>query len=122
MENTHKEAIERYKRLIKKAVNKVFSKDILVILFGSLARGEFDRQSDIDIGIYTGTDISGKKYLEISAQLERLPILREIDLVDLAKVKDASFLEQVIKEGKIWISSERLLKDLKGRLEGMKKS
>jgi len=122
MENPHKEAIERYKRLIKKAVNKVFSKDILVILFGSLARGEFDRQSDIDIGIYIGAEISGKKYLEISAQLERLPILREIDLVDLAKVKDASFLEQIIKEGTIWISSERLLKDLKRRLESMKKS
>ena len=122
MENTHKEAIERYKRLIKKAVNKVFSKDILVILFGSLARGEFDRQSDIDIGIYIGAEISGKKYLEISAQLERLPILREIDLVDLAKVKDASFLEQIIEEGTIWISSERLLKDLKRRLESMKKS
>jgi len=122
MENTHKEVIERYKRLIKKAVNKVFSKDILVILFGSLARGEFDRQSDIDIGIYIGAEISGKKYLEISAQLERLPILREIDLVDLAKVKDASFLEQIIKEGTIWISSERLLKDLKRRLESMKKS
>jgi predicted nucleotidyltransferase len=122
MENTHKEVIERYKRLIKKAVKKVFSKDILVILFGSLARGEFDRQSDIDIGIYIGAEISGKKYLEISAQLERLPILREIDLVDLAKVKDASFLEQIIKEGTIWISSERLLKDLKRRLESMKKS
>ncbi len=122
MENTHKEAIERYKRLIKKAVKKVFPEEILIILFGPLARGMFDRQSDIDIGIYTGTEISGKKYFEIGALFEQLPILREIDLVDLAKVKDVNFLEQIIKEGKIWIGSERLFKDLKGRLESMKRS
>ncbi len=93
----------------------------LIIFFGSIVKGNFDNLSDIDVGIYCGKEIDPILYLKIEEAIENLPILREIDIVDLALVKDKYFLGKIIEEGKVWKGSEELLKDLKRLSEGLRK-
>ena len=96
--------------------------DCLIIFFGSVARGQMSRTSDIDVGIYCKDGLNPKLYLRIIDSIEELPILREVEVVDLKEVKDPSFLANILEEGKIWKGSPDLLKDLKERLESLRKS
>ncbi len=49
---------------IKKAVLDAFrGEDVIIILFGSRARGNFDRRSDIDIGILPKNEYDHKKLI-----------------------------------------------------------
>jgi hypothetical protein len=55
-------------------------------------------------------------------EIEKAPILREVDLVDLAKVNDEKFLSSVLERGKVWKSSRELFQNLKKRLENLNRS
>ena len=92
-------------RLLKK------SYAIAAILFGSIARGNFDRRSDIDILlIYRNKgDLDSDKHL-----FDRLPLVegREIQIVartlDELKDSDKVFLSNVFKEGVLLFVREPL--------------
>lgn len=92
-------------RLLKK------SNAIAAILFGSIARGDFDRRSDIDILlIYRNKDeLDSDKHL-----FDRLPLVdgREIQIVartlDELKDSDKVFLSNVFKEGVLLFVREPL--------------
>jgi predicted nucleotidyltransferase len=80
-----------------------FLKDenITIILFGSRARGKFNRFSDIDIGIIPNDKLDNKKITLLKDSLENMNIPYTIDIVDLSKVSNA-FKQKALKEKVIW--------------------
>ena len=67
-----------------------------IILFGSRARGDYHRASDIDLAVYGG-DITGFS-LDVE---EKTSTLLTYDVVDMRKEHKATFVETIIGEGKI---------------------
>ncbi len=115
-------AREDYINMIGSAIEDTLGdRDCLVIFFGSVAKGNISRTSDIDVGIYCRGGLDPTLYLRIMDRIENLPILREVEVVDLGEVKDKVFLENVLREGVVWKGSEDLLKDLRERLESLKR-
>jgi len=94
------------KRILKK-IAKELSKieDVkAVILYGSLARGEFTSRSDVDLFILTTEDKTQKeiydKVIELESEIGRniQPTIRTI--VELQKT-DTGLLQNIFQEGKI---------------------
>jgi len=69
-----------------------------VILFGSRARGDFSRVSDIDIGILPGRNFDRRKLVFLKEIVENLNIPYTVDIVDLSRVLDV-FKEKLLREG-----------------------
>ncbi len=112
---------EDYMRLIGDAIKRSLKKDCLIIFFGSVADGNLRRTSDIDVAIYCREGLSSIEYLQILDQIEGLPILRDIDLVNLCEIKDEEFLKNILERGKIWTGSKELLEDLKRHIKNSEK-
>lgn len=74
-----------------------FPKIKKVWIFGSRARGDFKRSSDIDLA-YEADDFSLDEELGLRAALSALPLPYQIDLVEIASIKEAAFLERVLAE------------------------
>ena len=67
-----------------------------ILLFGSRARGDYNRTSDIDLAV-TGGNISG---FAVSIEEETSTLL-EYDIVDLDKPVSEELLKSIRDEGKI---------------------
>ena len=67
-----------------------------VILFGSRARGDYHRASDIDLAVLGG-DIT-KFTLDVE---EKTSTLLTYDVIDLNKELQVGFVESIEKEGKV---------------------
>ena len=67
-----------------------------IILFGSRARGDYNRTSDIDLAV-TGGNVSG---FAVSIEEETSTLL-EYDIVDLDKPVSEELLKSIRDEGKI---------------------
>ncbi len=65
-----------------------------VILFGSRARGDHDRSSDIDLAV-AGGDIKRFSY----AMEEKTSTLLRFDIIDLEACSDAGFIAGIEAEG-----------------------
>ncbi len=111
---------EEYIEMVGNAVNKATMGKCLIIFFGSILTNKFNRTSDIDVGIYCGKKLTGRAYTRILEEIDKLPILREVDIVDIANIKDREFLKNVLK-GKIWKNIPELMNDLKNRIKNSKK-
>lgn len=107
----------RDKKLLKRFVEKV--KDLphlqCIILFGSMARGEEDKRSDIDVLLVIEEENPKSRLPEIMGIVTSLKPHREIKPVvtNLADY-DEEFLQTVIREGKVvWgkvvVTPDRLL-------------
>lgn len=55
---------------------------IAIYLFGSMARGDVHRESDVDLAILSGAKIPTAALFDLTARLEAL-LHRSVDLVDL---------------------------------------
>jgi len=110
-----------YKKLIGEAIEKVFKKECLIIFFGSINTDRFSRVSDIDVAIYSKEPVGSCEIVKITEEIEKLPILREVDIVDVRKIKDYRFLEKIVNEGTVWKNMPELMKDLKRLLKSLKK-
>jgi len=94
------------KRILKKIAKKLSKiEDVKsVILYGSLARGEFTSRSDIDLFILTTEDKTQKeiydKVIELESEIGRniQPTIRTI--AELQKT-DTGLLQNIFQEGKI---------------------
>ncbi len=104
---TNKEKLKIYEKSlaqVKKTVLDIMSgEDIQIILFGSRARGDFNRFSDIDIGILPKNEYNKMKLTILKEKLEDMNIPYKVEVVDISKVSQI-FLEKVLKEGKVWKS------------------
>ena len=67
-----------------------------IILFGSRARGDFHRVSDIDLAVYGG-DVSGFS-LDVE---EYTSTLLTYDVIDMKKEHQEKLLESIKREGKV---------------------
>ncbi len=75
--------------------------DARIYLFGSWARGEQKRTSDIDIAIEHQGNVTPEIFMKIRELLEESSIPYRVDVVDL--VKAGSMLAQKVKEeGILW--------------------
>ncbi|MEZ5335666.1 MAG: nucleotidyltransferase domain-containing protein [Methanolobus sp.] len=102
------EVLEVSIRKVKKAVIKAFEHDdVLIVLFGSRARGNAHSTSDIDIGILPSGKCDRKKVAALKEEFEEMNIPYTVDLVNLATVSD-DFRQKVLAEGDIWKESTNL--------------
>lgn len=74
---------------------------VKVYLFGSWARNEEKRSSDIDIAFRSTEQIPMRQWVELREQIEESTIPYKVDLVDLTNANDV-IIKKVKKEGIIW--------------------
>ncbi|MGL6174669.1 MAG: nucleotidyltransferase domain-containing protein [Cellulosilyticaceae bacterium] len=67
-----------------------------IVLFGSRARGENRKTSDIDLAIYGNNIDQGSLAYQLD---EEVPTLLEFDLSVMQQIEDRVFIEQVEKDG-----------------------
>ena len=103
---------ERYAHLKDNEVKKMTTSEILeslleiiseyssisrVVLFGSVARGNESRGSDIDIAISGEFD-----YFELDERIKNdIDTLRSIDIVEYDEIKSRRFREEIDRYGKV---------------------
>lgn len=75
--------------------------NVIVLLFGSRARGDFSRVSDIDIGIIPGKNFDRRKLVFLKEKIEDLNIPYTVDVVDLSRVSEV-FKDKALREGFVW--------------------
>lgn len=67
-----------------------------VILFGSRARGNYKKTSDIDLAV---TFEKGDKKLQLIRKLEEMKCILKFDVLNLEKVANEKLLQNIQKEG-----------------------
>ncbi len=90
--------LEEAKRII---LDKLRGVDANVYLFGSWARGEARRHSDIDVAIAAAEPLPAALLLELEEALEASEILYPVDLVDL-NAAASTLRQKVLAEGIAW--------------------
>ena len=89
-------------RDLKSLIIEFFKEEnVIVILFGSRARGDYSRVSDIDIGILPKNRLDRKKLVLLKEKIDNLNFPYTVDVVDLSKVSEA-FREKALREGIVW--------------------
>jgi predicted nucleotidyltransferase len=102
MEHTSEQIYHKSLKAVKSAVLDAFrDQNITIFLFGSRARGDFNRHSDLDIGILPKQGYDRKKLVYLKDKLENLNIPYKVDVIDMSTVSDV-FREKALKEGEIW--------------------
>ncbi|MEK7202687.1 MAG: nucleotidyltransferase domain-containing protein [Patescibacteria group bacterium] len=71
---------------VKEIVHRYLGTDVQIVLFGSRATGNSVEFSDYDIGLRAEEPIEPLAMARIYDEIEALPILRQVDIVDLSKV------------------------------------
>lgn len=93
-------------------------KEILfAYLYGSVARGEARKSSDVDIGIFIDRNFNANAFyeIEIAREIEKHTGLKNVEVIILNK-KPLRFLNQVLRYGKLIFSRnerERILFETK---------
>lgn len=91
---------EKFQQEVRNIVEKHLNSDEFdVFFFGSRVSGTSDERSDIDIGIKGEKPVPADKFFRIKEELEQLPVLYKIELVDFYYVStDFSQLAEKNKE------------------------
>lgn len=74
---------------------RYLSPDYRLFLFGSWAKGNALPESDLDVGILGNAPVPWEIMVNILQEVEAIPTLRKIDLVDLCSV-EKDFRESVL--------------------------
>ncbi|SDC85421.1 MULTISPECIES: nucleotidyltransferase domain-containing protein [unclassified Candidatus Frackibacter] len=69
-------------------------------IFGSRARGDYEKTSDIDIAIYA-PEISSLELNLLRDKLEQLDIIYKIDVVDFFNISKQGLIDNIKEEGKV---------------------
>lgn len=86
--------LEHYsEKKLKEELLKIIGKHLnlskyKVFVFGSRVTGKGDDRSDIDVGIEGPEPVSSAAKLEIAEEVENLPTLYKIEIVDFSQVPD----------------------------------
>ena len=71
-----------------------------VYLFGSRVKGNYRKDSDLDIAVFNST---GLKFLKIEEALENSNIPYSMDIICMDMIDNKTFIQEVIKNGiRIW--------------------
>src|ERR1043166_2648493 len=87
-------ALEEVRRIVLNIVDRKGA----VYLFGSWARGEATRLSDIDVAIDPSTPLPRGMLASLREQLEESSVPYHVDIVDLTRT-DPDFRRRVLAEG-----------------------
>ncbi len=95
---------EKALKLLEDVIKDAFKdSDVKIVLFGSRARGDYIKTSDIDIGILPRGKINKKKLILLREKMENSNIPYKVDIVDLSQAS-REFKEKALKEGILWKS------------------
>ncbi|OGC06758.1 hypothetical protein A2230_01865 [candidate division WOR-1 bacterium RIFOXYA2_FULL_36_21] len=67
-----------------------------VFYFGSQVNGDATSRSDFDVGIDAGKKISSETKLDIQQDMDNLPVMQKIEIVDFSQV-DSEFKKVALK-------------------------
>lgn len=81
-----------------------------IILFGSYARGDQRKDSDVDIAIKSNENITKKQLFEMTEKLEQI-LKKDVDLIDLNTISD-SFRYEILMNGKVLYCKDSFQFDL----------
>lgn len=87
------------KKIIK-IIRNYLSGDYKILIFGSWAKDDALETSDIDVGILGKEKVLWSLMVKILEEVEKIPTLRSIDIVDLNSV-DENFKNNVLRYGKV---------------------
>jgi predicted nucleotidyltransferase len=88
-------------------INAVFSQYEFiekVVIYGSRARGDFRKGSDIDLVIFGKLDQMDK--IRIAGQIEDLPIPYLVDISLFSNIKNENLIEHIERIGKVFYSKQ----------------
>jgi len=106
------------KQILDVIFSLIDSQKCIIFLFGSFAKHDERRTSDIDIGVLSSESLPPSKICTLRDELnEKVRTLRKIDFVDFSIANDKIFVKEAIKEAKIWYQG----KECKTTLETLKK-
>jgi len=94
MENDYGINEQSYKKILE--VFKTIPQLEQVVLFGSRARGDYKKTSDIDIAVkFKGVD----KKLALIGKLEEIDCILKFDVINIEKKSNKKLIENIEKEG-----------------------
>ena len=86
---------------VRRIVLDIIDGEATVYLFGSWARGEATRLSDIDVAIDPSTPLPRGMLARLREHLEESHVPYHVDIVDLTRT-DSEFRSRVLAEGILW--------------------
>ena len=90
---------ERALDMLKDILGQIFvTGEVEMVLFGSRARGDYLKTSDIDLGILPQGELDERKLILLREKLENSNIPYKVDVVDFSKVSK-EFAEKALEEG-----------------------
>jgi uncharacterized protein len=95
---TRQRAIEELRRMVLAALG---DHDAEVWLFGSCARGEALRHSDIDIAVLPRDELPSAFFSDLAEGVEESSIPYDVDIVDLRSAA-STLIDEVRREGVKW--------------------
>jgi len=91
----------RSERYLKKLLRENLPEGSRIFLFGSRAKGNFTRGSDIDIGVMAGSVIDPKLLVKLIEIIDESFVPFKVDIVDFETV-DESFRDEAMKRIVQW--------------------
>ena len=85
------------------SVFKKYSEIERVIIYGSRAKGNHQRGSDIDLAI-VGDDFTEQQLIELETRLDDLLLPYKIDLCRFENIKNPDLIDHIERVGKSFIS------------------
>lgn len=71
-----------------------------IILFGSRAKGNYKKGSDIDLAVFA-ENLSLSELMKIKSDLWELPLPYTFDIVDFSKIKNEDLRDHILRVGKV---------------------
>ena len=85
--------------LLRNMVKGIFAgEEVVVVLFGSRARGDHLETSDIDIGLLLKGTMNKHKLTQLRERIEDSNIPYKVDVLDLSRTSE-EFTERALREG-----------------------
>ncbi len=95
---------EKALKVLENMVKDTFkNSEVKIVLFGSRARGDYAKTSDIDIGILPKGEMNRKELILLREKVENSNIPYKVDVVNLSQTSK-EFTEKALKEGILWKS------------------
>mgnify|MGYP003977874623 FL=1 len=85
------------------SVFKKYSEIDRVIIYGSRAKGNYQKGSDIDLAV-TGEKFTEKQLLELETRLDDLLLPYKIDLCRFENIKNPDLIDHIERAGKTLLS------------------
>ncbi|HHT9111254.1 MAG TPA: nucleotidyltransferase family protein [Candidatus Brocadiaceae bacterium] len=93
-----KEYLSQLKEIV---ITLLKDEDVKIVLFGSRARGDNHRFSDVDIGIIPLGKLRAERITLLKEKVEDLNVPYKVEIVNLLEVSE-SFRTEALKDAVVW--------------------